>query len=195
MITCVVEYVIDPAKIEQFEQFAQRWIELVNRHGGTHHGYFLPSEGASDKALALFSFPSLAAYEQYRQLFGVDPDFVAADRIRDQSGCVLRYDRFFLRPLLPCPGDGPRACRPRPVREVVPLLDVVVLTIQAVQPVLREVGALVDLVAVLAAGLLVGHLTDLVEPAADLVAVLVDSVGGLVLEVVENTHVARLPSW
>jgi hypothetical protein len=101
MITCVVEYVIDPAKIAQFESFAQRWIELVNRHGGTHHGYFLPSEGSSDKALALFSFPSLAAYEEYRKLFGVDPDFIAADRIRDESGCVLRYDRSFMRPMLP----------------------------------------------------------------------------------------------
>jgi hypothetical protein len=100
MITCVVDYVIDPAKIAQFEEFAQRWIELVNRHGGTHHGYFLPSEGSSDKALALFSFPSLAAYEEYRKLFGVDPDFIAADRIRDESGCVLRYDRSFMRPLL-----------------------------------------------------------------------------------------------
>jgi hypothetical protein len=101
MITCVVEYVIDPAKIEPFERFARRWIELVSRHGGTHHGYFLPAEGASDKALALFSFPSLAAYEQYRSLFGVHPEFVAADRIRDASGCVLRYERTFMRPLLP----------------------------------------------------------------------------------------------
>jgi hypothetical protein len=48
----------------------------------------------------LFSFPSLAEYEQYRTLFGVDPDFVAADQIRDESGCVLRYDRSFMRPLL-----------------------------------------------------------------------------------------------
>jgi hypothetical protein len=100
MITCVVEYVIDPAKIEAFEEFSRRWIDLVNRHGGTHHGYFLPSEGSSDKALALFSFPSFAAYEQYRTLFGVDPEFVAADRIREESGCVLRYDRSFMRPLL-----------------------------------------------------------------------------------------------
>ncbi len=66
MITCVVDYVIDAAKIDAFERFARRWMELVNLHGGTHHGYFLPAEGASDKALALFSFPSLAAYEQYR---------------------------------------------------------------------------------------------------------------------------------
>lgn len=101
MITCVIDYVIDPAKIDAFERFGQCWIELVNRHGGTHHGYFLPGEGASDRALALFSFPSLAAYEQYRALFGEDPDFLAADRIRDESGCVVRYDRSFMRPMLP----------------------------------------------------------------------------------------------
>ncbi len=99
MITCVVDYTIDPTKIEAFERFGRRWIELVERHGGTHHGYFLPSEGASDRALALFSFPSLGAYEQYRSLFGHDPDFLAADRIRDESNCVMRYDRSFMRPL------------------------------------------------------------------------------------------------
>jgi NIPSNAP len=61
----------------------------------------VPAEGASDKALALFSFPSLTAYEQYRALFGTDPDFIGADHIRDESGCVLRYERTFMRPLLP----------------------------------------------------------------------------------------------
>ena len=90
MITCVVDYVIDSKKIEAFEKFARRWIDLVNRYGGRHHGYFLPSEGASDRALALFSFPSLADYETFRSRFGVDEDFIAADRIRDESGCVLR---------------------------------------------------------------------------------------------------------
>jgi hypothetical protein len=100
MITCVVDYVIDPTKISFFEEFAKRWIEIVNRYGGRHHGYFLPSEGASDRALALFSFPSLAAYERYRSHFGVNPEFIDADRIRDESGCVLRYERSFMRPLL-----------------------------------------------------------------------------------------------
>ncbi|MEU5370349.1 NIPSNAP family protein [Streptomyces sp. NPDC005951] len=101
MITCVVRYTIDPKKIAAFERFGTRWMELVQAHGGTHHGYFLPAEGASDEALALFSFPSLAAYEEYRQLFGHDPEFIEADRIRDESGCVLRYERTFMRPLLP----------------------------------------------------------------------------------------------
>ncbi|MGW3329235.1 NIPSNAP family protein [Streptomyces rubiginosohelvolus] len=119
MITCVVRYTIDPKKIAAFERFGSRWMELVQAHGGTHHGYFLPAEGASDEALALFSFPSLAAYEEYRQLFGRDPEFIAADRIRDESGCVLRYERTFMRPLLP--GDlagagampGPASGEPR----------------------------------------------------------------------------------
>jgi NIPSNAP len=100
MITCHVEYQVDPNEIDAFERFARRWIALVERSGGHHHGYFLPSEGASDVAYALFSFESFAAYETYRTLFGVDPDFIAADAIRDASGCVVRYERSFLRPLL-----------------------------------------------------------------------------------------------
>ncbi|MBO9716784.1 MAG: NIPSNAP family protein [Pseudoxanthomonas sp.] len=101
MITCVVDYTIDPKQVAAFERFAREWMRLVDLHGGRHHGYFLPAEGASDRALALFSFDSLAAYEQYRSRFGIDPEFIAADRIRDESGCVLRYERSFMRPLLP----------------------------------------------------------------------------------------------
>ena len=101
MITCQVRYEIDPNEIGAFERFAWRWMELVERHGGIHHGYFLPAEGASDIAYAAFSFPSLAEYERYRERFGVDPEFVEADRIRDESGCVKRNERTFLRPLLP----------------------------------------------------------------------------------------------
>lgn len=95
-----MDYTIDPGQIEAFERFARAWVALVGKHGGQHHGYFLPAEGASDRAVALFSFPSLAAYEAYRALFGTDPEFAAADRIRDESGCVLRYERSFMRPVL-----------------------------------------------------------------------------------------------
>ena len=95
-----MEYTIDAAKTAEFERFGRAWIALVNKHGGTHHGYFLPSEGASDRALALFSFPSLADYESYRALFGADPEFVAADKIREDSSCALRYERSFMRPVL-----------------------------------------------------------------------------------------------
>jgi hypothetical protein len=99
-VTCHLRYEIDPAETAAFERFARRWIALVERSGGQHHGYFLPSEGASDVAYALFTFPSLAAYEAYREGFGTDPAFLAADRIREESGCVVRYERTFLRPVL-----------------------------------------------------------------------------------------------
>jgi hypothetical protein len=42
MITCHVRNEIDPSQIEAFERFARRWMQLVQRHGGSHHGYFLP---------------------------------------------------------------------------------------------------------------------------------------------------------
>ncbi|WP_435822273.1 NIPSNAP family protein [Actinacidiphila alni] len=80
---------------------ARRWLGLVQAHGGTHHGYYLPAEGASDDALALFGFPGLAAYEEYGQLCGRDPESIEADLIRDGSGCVLRYERTFMRPFSP----------------------------------------------------------------------------------------------
>ena len=38
---------------------------------------------------------------RHAERFGVDPEFVEADRIRDESGCVKRYERTFLRPFLP----------------------------------------------------------------------------------------------
>ncbi len=101
MITCVVDYQIDVEKLDAFEKFAAEWMRLVDKHGGRHHGYFLPSEGENDRALALFSFDSLASYETYRARFGVDPEFLAADRIRDESKCVVRYGRTFMRPMLP----------------------------------------------------------------------------------------------
>ena len=59
MITCYLRYEVRPDKLAEFEAYGAMWLELVPRFGGTHHGYFLPSEGASDVALAIFSFPSL----------------------------------------------------------------------------------------------------------------------------------------
>jgi hypothetical protein len=34
-------------------------------------------------------------------LFGKDEQFAKADASRDRSGCVVRYERTFMRPLLP----------------------------------------------------------------------------------------------
>jgi hypothetical protein len=99
MITCYVRYTVDPDKLAEFESYARMWLDLVPRFGGTHHGYFLPSEGASDIALALFSFPSLAAYEEYRRLSAMDSDVAKAVAYGKETRCFSRYERSFFRPV------------------------------------------------------------------------------------------------
>lgn len=99
MITCYLRYTIDPYKLAEFEHYAKLWIPLVNRLGGTHHGYFLPHEGANNIALALFSFPSLADYEIYRQRMAEDAECRAAFAYADETRCILSYERSFMRPV------------------------------------------------------------------------------------------------
>ena len=81
MITCFLRYVIDPDKLADFEQYARTWMNLIERFGGTHHGYFVPEEtpasaafsfpgigeeGPKNVAIALFTFPTIEAYDAYR---------------------------------------------------------------------------------------------------------------------------------
>lgn len=99
MITVHLRYEIDPDKLDDFTEYGKTWIQLVDRFGGTHHGYFLPSEGDSDEAFALFTFPSLAAYEQYRQAASTDADCISAYEFARSTGCIRRYERRFLSPL------------------------------------------------------------------------------------------------
>jgi hypothetical protein len=103
MITCYLRYEVDPDRISDFEAYGAMWLDLMPRFGGIHHGYFLPSEGKSDVALAMFSFPSLAAYEQYRKDAAVDPDVQKAVAFAKETRCFIRYERSFFRPLLPKP--------------------------------------------------------------------------------------------
>ena len=99
MVTCYLNYVIDPYKLKEFEHYAKLWIPLVNKFGGQHHGYFLPSEGANNKALALFSFDSLAKYEQYRIASLSDVECIEAFNYAAETKCIISYERSFCRPV------------------------------------------------------------------------------------------------
>jgi hypothetical protein len=99
MVTCYLRYIIDPYKLAEFETYGRMWIPLVNKLGGVHHGYFLPHEGANNIAIALFSFPSLAAYEEYRFKMAQDPECQVAFKYAEDTRCVLSYERTFLKPV------------------------------------------------------------------------------------------------
>jgi hypothetical protein len=113
-VTCEVRYRIDPSKIEDFKAYAKIWIKLIERHGGTHHGYFIPRErptgvgvsfpgvgkdGAGDIAIALFTFPDDKAYLNYREKVAKDPDSIDANARFGAQPPFLSYERVFLQPL------------------------------------------------------------------------------------------------
>src|SRR4030095_8217145 len=100
MITCYLRYTIHPYKIAEFEEYARLWIPIVNRMGGTHHGYFLPSEGANHIAIALFSVPRLAAYQEYRTRVASHPECQAAFDLDKRNRSINSYERSFMRPVL-----------------------------------------------------------------------------------------------
>ena len=104
MITCYVRYIIDPFKLKEFEHYGKVWIPLVEKFGGKHHGYFLPSEGANNVALAMFTFPSMALYEAYRTKSFEDPACQAAFKIAEDTRCIISYERSFFRPVFPPTG-------------------------------------------------------------------------------------------
>jgi hypothetical protein len=89
--------------VTDVETYARLWIPLVNRFGGTHHGYVLPHEGANTMAVALFSFPSLAAYETYRQQILTDEECQAVFAFAKTTRCIRSLERTFLHPIF---GDG-----------------------------------------------------------------------------------------
>ena len=100
MIACHLRYIIDASKLKEFEHYGKLWIRLIEKLGGKHLGYFLPSEGASNVALAIFTFPSLALYEEYRSRSLQDPECQAAFKYAEQTKCFLSYERSFFRPVL-----------------------------------------------------------------------------------------------
>ena len=113
-VTCEVRYRLDPEKIADFRDYARIWSTLIERFGGTHHGYFMPrekpegaavsfpgagGEGAGDIALALFTFPDEAAYLLYRDKVAEDADGIAANARFSENPPFKGYERTFLQPL------------------------------------------------------------------------------------------------
>jgi hypothetical protein len=114
LVTCFIRYMIDPNNLTAFEQYARVWMRLIEKYGGTHLGYFVPGdvppaasfsfpglgkEGPSNVAIAVFSFPTVEAYEKYRVDVAADPECIAETRHRNETNCFTSYERTFMRPI------------------------------------------------------------------------------------------------
>ena len=99
MITLCIRYTLDPNKLAQFESYARSVPGHARRCGAEAVVYYLPTKfaGPTNAALALIDFPSLAAYEQYRERLANDPEAADVLRRAETSGCFLIEDRSILR--------------------------------------------------------------------------------------------------
>jgi hypothetical protein len=111
MLTCCNRYRIDAARAEAFAAYARAWVELTDRHGGTHHGFYIAAELAdrpassypgmsgeagADVAYAWYSFADEAGLHAFRANVKLDPDCGPAEALGRESGCILEYERSFL---------------------------------------------------------------------------------------------------
>jgi hypothetical protein len=112
LITCFIRYTINPEKLDDFELYARTWMRLIEQYGGTHHGYYLPDAsappaafsfpgigeaGPDNIAVALFSFPTVEAYESYRREVSHDPECQAITKLREETRPFTRYERTFVK--------------------------------------------------------------------------------------------------
>lgn len=114
-VFCEVRYRLDPNRLKEFEEYGRAWVRLIERHGGVHHGFFMPrtapgdttisfpgkgKAGPVDVAIALYGFPDEEAYNNYRAQVMLDPE--AAPIIeRFAEPPFQSYERIFLSPLSP----------------------------------------------------------------------------------------------
>jgi hypothetical protein len=100
-VTCCIRYVLDPYRRDAFEVYARNWLTIIPACGGDLIGYFMPHEGTDNIALALISFESLAAYEQYRARLKADEDGASNFRFAQGERFILSEERTFLRKVEP----------------------------------------------------------------------------------------------
>ncbi len=118
MITCYVRYDLNLDELEAFREYARLWTGLINQLGGTHHGYFLPSDdpraenhgrfsfpgmgsgGPTNIGVAIFSFPDWETYEFYRAEAGKHEACKRATKIVEETKCFTSYERSFMTAVL-----------------------------------------------------------------------------------------------
>ena len=98
MITLYIRYTLDPNKLRDFEVYAKALSTPIERCGGTPAGYYLPTKfaGPVNSAVGMIDFPSLTAYEKYRERLATDQEAIEITKRLEASGALLNEDRSFL---------------------------------------------------------------------------------------------------
>src|ERR1039458_2877808 len=99
MITLYLRYTIDPNKLADFAKYAADEQIPIAESGGKIVGYFLPTDfaGATNEALGLIDFPSLAEYEIYRARLAAHPLHKRNAGLLANAGAVLSIQRSLIQ--------------------------------------------------------------------------------------------------
>ena len=97
MITCFIQYEIDPGAHEAFAHYARGWGQAIPRCGAELIGYFAPHEGSATTAYGVYTIESLAAYEAYRARLRDDPLGRENYEFARREQFIRQEDRIFLR--------------------------------------------------------------------------------------------------
>ena len=97
MITCFIKYEIDPNRKEAFETYARNWGQAIPRCGADLIGYFAPHEGSATTAYGVYTLPSLAEYEKYKERLRDDPLGKENYQFAVRERFITREDRIFLK--------------------------------------------------------------------------------------------------
>jgi NIPSNAP len=99
MLTLCIRYTLDASRLADFEAYARAVAGPIERCGGKVVGYYAPTKfaGPTNIGLALIDFPSLAAYERYREALAADSEHTEVARRAAQSGVILIEDRSFMQ--------------------------------------------------------------------------------------------------
>ena len=96
-ITCVIEYDIEPWAQEQFKAYADLWAQAIPACGADLFGYLAPKEGSLSKGYGIYTLPSLAAYEAYKEKLRAHPLAQEAYALAQKERFIRYEDRTFLR--------------------------------------------------------------------------------------------------
>ncbi|WP_299613890.1 NIPSNAP family protein [uncultured Tateyamaria sp.] len=96
MLTCIIQYQIDPTKRAAFAEYGQRWGQCIPRCGADLVGYFAPHEGSSTLAYGIYHIENLAAYEAYRARLTADPLGRENYLFAQSEKFILKEDRTWL---------------------------------------------------------------------------------------------------
>lgn len=101
MITLSIRYTINPNKLADFRAYVEAEQEPIRRSGGKIVGYFLPTDfaGATNEALGLIDFATLAVYEQYREALANDAEHKRNVAKLEKTGAIVAMNRSIFQPL------------------------------------------------------------------------------------------------